>query len=88
MKKKGDRCPDRIHHLDHADEFDVTHAGLKKNFINSSLALVLHFRRRFVSVCNVQKGIKTHGFTETRMSALLPVGCCHEDALHLAHHHV
>ena len=39
-------------------------------FINSSLALVLRFRRRFVSVCNVLKGIKVHGFSEARVAAL------------------
>ena len=31
-------------------------------FVNSSLAPVFRFRRRFVSVCNVLKGIKVHGF--------------------------
>ena len=46
----GGRCRDRIYRIDRADEFDVTHSGF---FINSSLVLVLHFRRRFVSVCNV-----------------------------------
>ena len=47
--------------------FDVTHFGF---FLNSSLAPVLRFRRCFVSVCNVLKGIKQHGFTEARVSAL------------------
>ena len=63
----GGRCGDRIHRVDRADEFDVTHSGF---FINSSLAPVLRFRRRFVSVCNVLKGIKLHGFLETRVVAL------------------
>ena len=58
---------DRIHHVDRADEFDVTHSGF---FINSSLAPVLRFRRSFVSVCNVLKGIKLHGFSEARVAAL------------------
>ena len=64
----GGRCHDRIYRVDHADEFDDTNSGF---FINSSLALVLRFRRRFVSVCNVLKGIKVHGFSEARISALL-----------------
>ena len=64
----GGRCHDRIYHVDHADEFDATHSGF---FINSSLAPFLRFRRRFVSVCNVLKGIKVHGFSEARISALL-----------------
>ena len=52
---------------DRADEFDVAHSGF---FLNSSLALVLRCRRCFVSVCNVLKGIKLHGFSETRIAAL------------------
>ena len=39
-------------------------------FLNSSLAPVLRFRRSFVSVCNVLKGIKIHGFSEARVAAL------------------
>ena len=63
----GGRCHDRIYHVDRSDEFDVTHFGL---FLNSSLAPVLRFRRSFVSVCNVLKGIKLHGFSEARVAAL------------------
>ena len=63
----GGRCHDRIYHVDRADEFDVTHFGF---FLNSSLAPVLRFRRSFVSVCNVLKGIKLHGFSEARVAAL------------------
>ena len=63
----GGRCHDRIYHVDRADEFDVTHSGF---FLNSSLAPVLRFRRSFVSVCNVLKGIKLHGFSEARVAAL------------------
>ena len=63
----GGRCRDGIYRIDRADEFDVTHSGF---FINSSLAPVLRFWRRFVSVCNVLKGIKLHGFSETRVVAL------------------
>ena len=63
----GGRCHDRIHRTDRADEFDVTHSGF---FLNSSLAPVLRFRRSFVSVCNVLKGIKLHGFSEARVAAL------------------
>ena len=58
------QCHDRV---DRADEFDATHSGF---FINSSLALVLRFQRIFVSVCNVLKGIKLHGFSEARIAAL------------------
>ena len=63
----GGRCHGRIHHVDRADEFDVTHSGF---FLNSSLAPVLRFRRSFVSVCNVLKGIKLHGVSEARVAAL------------------
>ena len=63
----GGRCHDRIYHVDRADEFDVTHSGF---FLNSSLAPVLRFRRSFVSVRNVLKGIKLHGFSEARVAAL------------------
>ena len=63
----GGQCHDRIYHVDRSDEFDVTHFGF---FLNSSLALVLRFRRSFVSVCNVLKGIKQHGFSEARVAAL------------------
>ena len=63
----GCRCKDRIYRTDRADEFDVTNSGF---FINSSLAPVHRFRRRFISVCNVLKGIKTSGVTNARTSAL------------------
>ena len=63
----GGRCRDRIYRIDRADDFGATHSGF---FVNSSLAPVLRFRRRFVSVCNVLKGIKVHGFSETRVLAL------------------
>ena len=39
-------------------------------FLKSSLAPVLRFRRSFVSVCNVLKGIKLDGFSEARVAAL------------------
>ena len=64
----GGPCHDRIHRTDLADEFDVVHSGF---FLYSSLALVLRLGRSFVSVCNVLKGIKLHGFSETRIAALL-----------------
>ena len=60
----GGRCHDRIYHVDRSDEFDVTHFGF---FLNFSLAPVLRFRRSFVSVCNVLKGIKLRGFSEARV---------------------
>ena len=46
-KRLGGRCRDGIYRMDHADEFDVTNSGF---FVNSSLAPVLRFRRRFMSV--------------------------------------
>ena len=46
--------------------FDVTSSGF---FINSSLAPVLRFRRRFKSVCNVLKDTGTRGFADTWMTA-------------------
>ena len=57
------------------DEFGVTHSGF---FVNSSLAPVLRFRRRFVFVCNVLEGIKLHGFSETRVNCFMAslAGCC------------
>ena len=60
----GGRCHDRIHRTDRAD---VVHSGF---FLNSSLASVLRFRRSFVSVCNVLKGIKLRDFSESRIAVL------------------
>ena len=70
----GRRCHDRIYRVDRSDEFDVTLFGF---FLNSSLAPVLRFRRSFVSVCNVLKGIKRHGFSERQACCLgAPLACC------------
>ena len=70
----GGRCHDRIYRVDRSDEFDVTHNGF---FLNSSLAPVLRFRRCFVSVCNVLKGIQRHGFSEARPCCLgASLACC------------
>ena len=66
-KRLGGRCQDRTYRMNRADEFDVTHSGL---FVDSSLAPVLRFRRRFVSVCNVLNGIRVHGFSDARVTAL------------------
>ena len=80
----GGRCHDRIYHVDRSDEFDVTHFGY---FLNSSLAPVLRFRRSFVSVCNVLKGIRKHGFTEARVSALEQRWkCCCPFGSHRSYH--
>ena len=62
-KRLGGSCRDRIYRMDRADDFDVTNSGF---FVNSSLAPVLRFRRRFVSVSNVLEGIKLYGFTDTK----------------------
>ena len=40
-------------------------------FLNSSLALVVLFRRRLKSVADVLKGISGKGFTQPRWDALL-----------------
>ena len=40
-------------------------------FVHSSLSPVLLFRRRFLSVADVLKGIRSKGFTQTRWRALL-----------------
>ena len=40
-------------------------------FVNSSLALVVLFRRRLKSVADVLKGIRDKGFTSSRWNALL-----------------
>ena len=48
-------------------EVDVQSAPF---FVNSSLAPVLLFRRRLKSVADVLKGIREHGFTQTRWYAL------------------
>ena len=54
-----------MYHVDRSDEFDVTHFGF---FLNSSLAPVLRFRRSFVSVCNVLRGIRLHGLSAFKKS--------------------
>ena len=41
-ERLGSRFQDRLYRTDQADEFDVTHFVF---FVNSSLALVLRFRR-------------------------------------------
>ena len=66
-KRLGSRCRDRIYRINRADEFDVTHSDF---FVKSSLAPVLRYRRRFVSVCNALKGIKVHGFSDARVTPL------------------
>ena len=61
------RCKDRLHCTDHAEPVDVATAGF---FINSTLSPVLRFRRRMKLVGDVVKGMKNHGFTEDRWTAL------------------
>ena len=68
-KRLGGRCRDRIYRMDRADNFDVTNSGF---FVNSSLAPVLRFRRWFVSVCNVVRGMNLHVFLQTPLGQ--PVG--------------
>ena len=65
-KRLGGRCRDRISRMDRADDFDVTNSGF---FVNSSLAPVLRFRRKFVSVSNVLEGIKLYGVGHGRLGS-------------------
>ena len=50
------------------DEVDVASA---QHFVNSSVAPVLLFRRRFKSVADVLEGIRQNGFSQGRWDALL-----------------
>ena len=53
-----------------ASQGDVVDASSAQLLVNSSLAPVLLFRRRLKSVADVLKGIRQHGFTQTRWDAL------------------
>ena len=53
--------------VSHGDEADAAAAQF---FVNSSLAPVLLFRRRFQSVADALKGIRQHGFSPGRLEAL------------------
>ena len=58
----------RLYRVSHGDEVDVHCA---QYFVNSSLSLVLLFRRRLKSVADVLEGIRNKGFTQSRWDALL-----------------
>ena len=58
----------RLYRASQGDEVDVHCA---QNFVSSSLALVVLFRRRLKSVADVLKGIWSKGFTQSRWDALL-----------------
>ena len=55
-----------------SDDVDVHCA---QYFVNSSLALVVLFRRRLRAVADVLKGIRSTGFTQSRWDALLWYWC-------------
>ena len=57
-----------MYRVSHGDEVDKHCA---QYFVNSSLSPVLLFRRRLKSVADVLKGIRSKGFTQSRLDALL-----------------
>ena len=64
----------RLYRVCQNDEVDKHCA---QHFVNSSLSLVLLFRRRLKSVADVLKGIRNKGFTQPRWDALIRLlGCC------------
>ena len=69
MRRLGDRGgAGRLYRVSQTDEVDVQSA---QYFVNSSLALVLLFRRRLKSVADVLEGIRNHGSSQSRWEALL-----------------
>ena len=58
----------RLYGVSRSDEVDVRSAQYS---VNSSLSPVLLFRRRLKSVAGVLKGIRNHGFIQSRWGALL-----------------
>ena len=56
----GGRAPGRVHRPARADLVDCANCF---SFINSSLSLVVLFRRRLSSVGDVLKGIRKSGFS-------------------------
>ena len=58
----------RLFRVSQSDEVDVQSA---QYFVNSSLAPVLLFRRRLKSLADVLRGIRNHGFSQSRCEALL-----------------
>ena len=68
VRRIGGRAPGRLYRPARADGVDVASC---ENFINSSFAPVILFRRRLRSVGDVLKGIMKHGFTTARWQALM-----------------
>ena len=64
----GGRGSSRLYGASQGDEVDVHYA---QYFVNSSLALVVLFRRRLKSVADVLQGISGNGFAQSRWEALL-----------------
>ena len=64
----GCKISNRLYRVGHGDDVDVHCA---QYFVNSSLSLVLLFRRRLKSVADVLKGIRSKGFTQSRWDALV-----------------
>ena len=64
----GGRGSSKLYRVSQGDEVDVHCA---QYFVNSSLALVLLFRRRLKSVADVLKGIRNKGIPQSRWDALL-----------------
>ena len=64
----GGTASSRLYHVCQNDEVDKHCA---QYFVNSSLSLVLLFRRRLKSVADVLKGIRNKGFTQSGWDALL-----------------
>ena len=64
----GGTSSSRLYRVCQNDEVDKHCA---QHFVNSSLSLVLLFRRRLKSVADVLKGIRNKGFTQSRWNALL-----------------
>ena len=61
----------RLYRVSQGDGVDSASAPF---FVNSSLAPVLLFRGRLKSVADVLRGMKQHGFTQTRWDALQGIG--------------
>ena len=64
----GGRGSSRLYRISQGDEVNV---HCSQYFVSSPLAAVFIFRRRFTSVADVLKGIKSKGFTQSRWDALL-----------------
>ena len=64
----GGKISNRLYRVSHGDEVDVHCA---RYFVNSSLSPVLLFRRRLKSVADVLKGIRSKGFSQSRLYVVM-----------------